>query len=588
MANAPKILGTDKLRQAYPKMNQAIDNANEAITKAVAADSKSSEAVVKANSVQEQFNQVVIEGDSSVEAAQARVKADGSSFTTLKGRLDDTDAQLAEKAQRLKNIWVDVKQDFGAKGDGVTDDTAAITSAINSLRKKGGTIYFPDGVYSVSNLVINFSFVRILGQSKRAILKLKSGANTNVLSIVGLNTSYCSINSIKIDGNKANNTSGKGLYIEHNTAQTVNDNPPNLPTNMYDARHQLDDILIENCAEEGWFIEDYVPGVGGSGVRELYVGKIYIGYCGKTGLVSYAQDSMFQQVTSHHSPRGIFIGGGNCKFSDIKTFWCNSDNENFLLDSTKPYETASVYINAVRTEIVNLEIQDWYGKYGLSIKDSSDLIAHNLHIETYKGSDETSAHALYVDGGTRQRISAYTNFNSSVSTKMGKITINNITRLYLDLMTRQDYTDIVSNNKLVITGTTNSFILVNERVRHDTLVDVFEFINDTQISVTTGNKGIKFKRNNKDRAYFYVNGANGQVRIDHYDNLGTYKGAAWRINEDGSLNIGLLPSNGGKIGVFGNAEVSQQSIGADATDLASAIALVNELKSKLRAYGWFS
>jgi hypothetical protein len=45
-------------------------------------------AKTKAESVQAQFNQVVIEGDSSVEAAQARVGADGTVYETLKERLD--------------------------------------------------------------------------------------------------------------------------------------------------------------------------------------------------------------------------------------------------------------------------------------------------------------------------------------------------------------------------------------------------------------------------------------------------------------------------------------------------------------------
>ena len=35
---------------------------------------------------------------------------------------------------------------FGAKGDGVTDDTASLLSAANA----GGTLYFPAGVYQVS------------------------------------------------------------------------------------------------------------------------------------------------------------------------------------------------------------------------------------------------------------------------------------------------------------------------------------------------------------------------------------------------------------------------------------------------------
>jgi hypothetical protein len=48
--------------------------------------------------VQSQVDQLVVEGDSSVEAAQARVKADGTSFTTLRDRLNSNDALLAEKA----------------------------------------------------------------------------------------------------------------------------------------------------------------------------------------------------------------------------------------------------------------------------------------------------------------------------------------------------------------------------------------------------------------------------------------------------------------------------------------------------------
>lgn len=53
--------------------------------------------------------------------------------------------------------------DFGAVGDGVTDDTAAFNAAIASLPPHGGTVFIPSGDYRI-NLVITKSSVRLLGE----------------------------------------------------------------------------------------------------------------------------------------------------------------------------------------------------------------------------------------------------------------------------------------------------------------------------------------------------------------------------------------------------------------------------------------
>lgn len=45
--------------------------------------------------------------------------------------------------------WINVK-DFGARGNGTTDDTAAITAAIAALPVVGGVLYFPAGTYVTS------------------------------------------------------------------------------------------------------------------------------------------------------------------------------------------------------------------------------------------------------------------------------------------------------------------------------------------------------------------------------------------------------------------------------------------------------
>lgn len=53
--------------------------------------------------IQQQVNQLVVEGDSSVEAAQARVTADGRVFDTLRDRLNYTDTQLAQIPQQIND-----------------------------------------------------------------------------------------------------------------------------------------------------------------------------------------------------------------------------------------------------------------------------------------------------------------------------------------------------------------------------------------------------------------------------------------------------------------------------------------------------
>ena len=103
MADAPKLQGTEKLGESYYKINMGIDNANEALKKsntaeynsntaigtAVNANSKADNAVSGVGNVQKQINELVVSGDSSVEAAQARVDANGNSAGSLKERLDN-------------------------------------------------------------------------------------------------------------------------------------------------------------------------------------------------------------------------------------------------------------------------------------------------------------------------------------------------------------------------------------------------------------------------------------------------------------------------------------------------------------------
>lgn len=68
------------------------------------------------------------------------------------------------------SLIVSVK-DYGAKGDGSTDDTTAIQAAINSGAK---SVFVPSGVYLVNSLTMSGS-VRLYGEYEQSEIKLNTG-----------------------------------------------------------------------------------------------------------------------------------------------------------------------------------------------------------------------------------------------------------------------------------------------------------------------------------------------------------------------------------------------------------------------------
>lgn len=81
----------------------------------------------------------------------------------------------------IPSVFTNVKQ-YGALGNGTTDDTSAISSALSSLSSTGGVLFFPSGTYITGNQTI-LSNVLIMGAGRGAtIIKLKSGSNTDLFS----------------------------------------------------------------------------------------------------------------------------------------------------------------------------------------------------------------------------------------------------------------------------------------------------------------------------------------------------------------------------------------------------------------------
>lgn len=76
---------------------------------------------------------------------------------------------IATEAYVLETVvsrrgWVSVKDPaYGAVGDGVADDTAAIQAAISSVAAAGGTVYLPAGTYRITSSLTPSTGVRVCG-----------------------------------------------------------------------------------------------------------------------------------------------------------------------------------------------------------------------------------------------------------------------------------------------------------------------------------------------------------------------------------------------------------------------------------------
>lgn len=103
-------------------------------------------------------------------------------------------------------------QQFGAEGDGVTDDTASINAAISYLNGIGGGIlFFPSGTYLLDGPntgaggIALLSNVSLLGSGRGATV-IRSADNSGVPCIVGTSITNFSIEDLTADGNRANQT----------------------------------------------------------------------------------------------------------------------------------------------------------------------------------------------------------------------------------------------------------------------------------------------------------------------------------------------------------------------------------------------
>ena len=273
--------------------------------------------------VQNQLDQIIVEsGTSDAEVVQSRYSYNGEEFTTLKQRLDKRDKNLLT---RIVNAV-----DFDIVGDGVTDDTAAIQSALDYAKENGGELFLPEATYLISS------------------------------------TLY--LNGVTLRGNVSNIfTSGTGTIIKCATKDFKA--VAQGSTSVKDIQFNISNIIIEDA-----LVGLELNYVINSKYENIYVKNSDIAY--KLGDKN-SVGSMFNEFNNLYT-RGCRIGIE----SDSKEFFNNNVFNNGYIQGTDYAAKISVTggYGAVNNTFNNVEFRSPMGR-GLILHRSPNTILNNCYLE---------------------------------------------------------------------------------------------------------------------------------------------------------------------------------------------------------------
>lgn len=244
-------------------------------------------------------------------AASKFLKADGSwaapsgsgdmvlaSAQTVTGAKTFNAGKLLDKGSQIYNVKA-----YGAVGDGSTDDTSAIQSALTAAAGAGGGIvYLPEATYVVSNITID-SYVELQGAGRGTQLLGKSGSSGYMIALTtpassqqtAIRTLTLKPNTGTLGGIKLDNT-GFGTSI--------------------DPLHIVEDVVVLNAGGNSFYFDN--------SMRELRVTGCYSHY--STGYGFYVgagcTDGRFIGCTVGPSTTHAYeIIGNNNNFIGCKAFY---------------------------------------------------------------------------------------------------------------------------------------------------------------------------------------------------------------------------------------------------------------------------
>ena len=204
---------------------------------------------------------------------EVNIENNANDISDIKNNISNINNDIIDLEKRPKG---NVKN-YGAVGDGVSDDTQAFVKAFT----ENDVVYVPIGTYLVSGIAIP-EYKALIGQDPvSSIIKLKNSSNSNLITNSGLGS--VTIKNLYLDGNSANNTSGNCVAF----------------TGHF---FTITDVQAWNAPESGFYIY-------GSGVGSLTDGRL---------------STLTRCSAKHNNQHGYYIEEGDVQLTNC---YCTANSQ---------------------------------------------------------------------------------------------------------------------------------------------------------------------------------------------------------------------------------------------------------------------
>jgi len=444
---------------------------------------------------------------------------------------------------------------FGAKGDGITDDSQSFNIAKNYLKSiGGGTFFIPKGIFLLSQQVtFDFSNLHIKGEGIGiSILKVNAWicairvadgypVATSVLTNI-------TVSDLTVDGNKdgyvngANDTNGNGVNINACDKVTV------------------EKVEVKNAGEQGIVVTYWkdMPSYTGIKHKSTVIDKCIVWGC-KVNRIGIGLEGQIRnaRITNNSVYDGGYI---HCSSGTLT----NYDDEGRLILTNNIVEEGSIiqgiglWVSDYQKNIIvtnniikGFDIGIRVSTTGLgSVKDN--LISNN-NITDFRQYGVLGFPTLNNED---DNISIFNNVIHTVNNgaigiygyKNSIITNNNITGTYLHGV-RVHTNCFVTNNKIDIIGSIIDFVGTGNKVNNNFISSAINIVanNDIYFNNIAGYNGFidiesnKLRFNEAGVRSYTVHSIGGNLEILSGDGLGSlkYNGNSFLLVTGGSLSGGL-------------------------------------------------